>query len=83
MTLSPVLRNEKRPLEAHRYKNLRLASNIPGVAVDGSNRATDLDLEMSIPAWSARPAGGDCAGAQAGMVEAATYRLKDRRASPG
>jgi N12 class adenine-specific DNA methylase/SAM-dependent methyltransferase len=33
--------------EAHGYKNLRLASNIPGVAVDGSNRATDLDLKMS------------------------------------
>jgi len=33
--------------EAHGYKNLRLASNIPGVAVDGSNRATDLDLKTS------------------------------------
>lgn len=33
--------------EAHAYKNLRLASNIPGVAVEGSNRATDLDLKMS------------------------------------
>lgn len=33
--------------EAHGYKNLRLASNIPGVAVDGSNRATDLDLKMN------------------------------------
>ncbi|GAW47930.1 MULTISPECIES: SNF2-related protein [unclassified Nocardioides] len=33
--------------EAHGYKNLRLASNIPGVAVEGSNRATDLDLKMS------------------------------------
>ncbi|WP_232211570.1 SNF2-related protein [Nocardioides sp. CF8] len=33
--------------EAHGYKNLRLASNIPGAAVDGSNRATDLDLKMS------------------------------------
>jgi hypothetical protein len=33
--------------EAHGYKNLRLASNIPGVAVEGSNRATDLDLKLS------------------------------------
>ena len=33
--------------EVHGYKNLRLASNIPGVSVDGSNRATDLDLKLS------------------------------------
>jgi len=41
--------------EAHGYKNLRLASNIPGVAVDGSNRATDLDLKMSyLRGWHGR-----------------------------
>lgn len=32
--------------EAHGYKNLRLLSNIPGVAVDGAKRATDLDLKL-------------------------------------
>ncbi|MBW3648164.1 MAG: helicase, partial [Actinobacteria bacterium] len=33
--------------EAHGYKNLRTASNIPGVAIDGSQRASDLDMKIS------------------------------------
>ncbi len=32
--------------EAHAYKNLRTPSNIPGVAIDGSGRATDLDMKI-------------------------------------
>ncbi len=32
--------------EAHGYKNLTLASNIPGVAVEGSQRASDLDMKL-------------------------------------
>lgn len=32
--------------EAHAYKNLRTASNIPGMSVDGSQRATDLDMKL-------------------------------------
>jgi len=32
--------------EAHGYKNLRTVSNIPGVASDGSGRATDLDMKL-------------------------------------
>jgi N12 class adenine-specific DNA methylase len=32
--------------EAHGYKNLQLASNIPGVAIEGSQRASDLDMKM-------------------------------------
>src|SRR5262249_17416127 len=33
--------------EAHAYKNLRTPSNIPAMAVDGSGRASDLDLEIT------------------------------------
>ncbi|MCW2632702.1 MAG: helicase domain protein, partial [Pseudonocardia sp.] len=33
--------------EAHGFKNLRLASNIPGVAIEGSQRASDLDMKLS------------------------------------
>lgn len=32
--------------EAHAYKNLRTPSNIPGLAVDGSQRATDVDMKL-------------------------------------
>jgi N12 class adenine-specific DNA methylase len=32
--------------EAHAYKNLRTASNIPGMAVDGSMRASDLHMKL-------------------------------------
>ncbi len=32
--------------EAHGYKNLRTPSNIAGVAVDGSQRASDLDMKL-------------------------------------
>ncbi|GAA4554905.1 SNF2-related protein [Pseudonocardia xishanensis] len=32
--------------EAHDYKNLRTVSNIPGAAIEGSNRATDLDMKL-------------------------------------
>ncbi len=32
--------------EAHGYKNLTLASNIPGVAIQGSQRASDLDMKL-------------------------------------
>jgi len=32
--------------EAHGYKNLMLTSNIPGVGVEGSQRASDLDMKM-------------------------------------
>jgi len=32
--------------EAHGYKNLRLASNIPGTAKEGSQRASDLDMKL-------------------------------------
>jgi N12 class adenine-specific DNA methylase len=32
--------------EAHAYKNLRTASNIPGMSVDGSQRATDLHMKL-------------------------------------
>ena len=34
--------------EAHDYKNLRTASNIPDVAVTGSQRATDLDMKIDV-----------------------------------
>ena len=33
--------------EAHAYKNLRTASNVPGMAVDGSARATDLHMKLA------------------------------------
>ena len=33
--------------EAHGYKNLRTPSNIAGVAIDGSQRASDLDMKIS------------------------------------
>jgi N12 class adenine-specific DNA methylase len=33
--------------EAHDYKNLRTVSNIPGVAIEGSKRASDLDMKLS------------------------------------
>ena len=33
--------------EAHGYKNLRTPSNIAGVAVDGSQRASDLDMKLA------------------------------------
>jgi len=32
--------------EAHGYKNLMLTSNIPGVGVEGSQRASDLDMKL-------------------------------------
>ncbi|HTU59210.1 MAG TPA: helicase-related protein, partial [Polyangiales bacterium] len=32
--------------EAHAYKNLRTSSNIPGMAVDGSMRASDLHMKI-------------------------------------
>ena len=32
--------------EAHGYKNLRTPSNIPGMSVDGSNRASDLHMKI-------------------------------------
>jgi N12 class adenine-specific DNA methylase len=32
--------------EAHGYKNLRTVSNIPGVAIEGSQRASDLDMKL-------------------------------------
>jgi N12 class adenine-specific DNA methylase len=32
--------------EAHGYKNLRTASNIPDAAIDGSMRASDLDMKI-------------------------------------
>ena len=34
--------------ELHDYKNLRLASNIAGVGIEGSKRATDLDMKLSL-----------------------------------
>ncbi|MFC4951080.1 hypothetical protein [Pseudonocardia sp. GCM10023141] len=34
--------------EAHDYKNLRTPSNIPDVAVVGSQRATDLDMKINL-----------------------------------
>jgi N12 class adenine-specific DNA methylase/SAM-dependent methyltransferase len=33
--------------EAHGYKNLRTPSNIPDAAIDGSGRASDLDMKIS------------------------------------
>jgi N12 class adenine-specific DNA methylase len=33
--------------EAHGYKNLRTMSNIPDAAIDGSGRASDLDMKIS------------------------------------
>ena len=33
--------------EAHAYKNLRTPSNIPDAAIDGSGRASDLDMKIS------------------------------------
>ncbi|WP_375481062.1 helicase-related protein [uncultured Jatrophihabitans sp.] len=41
--------------EAHGYKNLRTVSNIDGVAVDGSQRASDLDMKL---AWLRERHGG-------------------------
>ena len=32
--------------EAHGYKNLRTASNIPDASIDGSQRASDLDMKI-------------------------------------
>jgi N12 class adenine-specific DNA methylase/SAM-dependent methyltransferase len=32
--------------EAHAYKNLRTTSNIPGMSVDGSQRASDLHMKL-------------------------------------
>jgi N12 class adenine-specific DNA methylase len=32
--------------EAHGYKNLRTVSNIPNVAIEGSQRASDLDMKL-------------------------------------
>jgi N12 class adenine-specific DNA methylase len=33
--------------EAHGYKNLRTISNIPGIAIEGSQRASDLDMKVA------------------------------------
>jgi N12 class adenine-specific DNA methylase len=33
--------------EAHAYKNLRTPSNIPNMSVDGSQRASDLDMKIA------------------------------------
>jgi hypothetical protein len=33
--------------EAHGYKNLATVSNIPGAAVDGAQRASDLDMKLA------------------------------------
>jgi N12 class adenine-specific DNA methylase len=32
--------------EAHGYKNLQTASNIPDASIDGSQRASDLDMKI-------------------------------------
>ncbi len=32
--------------EAHDYKNLRTASNIPGAAIDGATRASDMEMKL-------------------------------------
>lgn len=34
--------------EMHMYKNLQTASNIPGAAITGSKKASDLDLKLSL-----------------------------------
>src|ERR1017187_10825794 len=49
--------------EAHAYKNLRTASNIPGVAIDGWQRASDLDIKL---AWLRSSPGSRVAGGAAG-----------------
>lgn len=41
--------------EAHGYKNLRTVSNIDGVAVEGSQRASDMDMKL---AWLRERHGG-------------------------
>jgi len=33
--------------EVHGYKNLRTVSNIQGVGIEGSQRATDLDMKLN------------------------------------
>lgn len=44
--------------EAHGYKNLRTPSNIPGAGIDGSNRASDLDMKLD---YLRQRHGGRCA----------------------
>lgn len=44
--------------EAHGYKNLRTPSNIPGAGIDGSNRASDLDMKLD---YLREKHGGRCA----------------------
>ena len=44
--------------EAHGYKNLRTPSNIPDAAIDGSMRASDLDMKISYLRRAQRQAGG-------------------------
>ena len=41
--------------EAHGYKNLRTVSNIPNVAIEGAQRASDLDMKL---AWLRERYGG-------------------------
>jgi len=41
--------------EAHGYKNLRTPSNIPNVAIDGSQRASDMDMKID---WLRHNRGG-------------------------
>ena len=41
--------------ELHDYKNLRVASNIPGASIDGSQRSQDLDAKL----WFLRDRYGD------------------------
>ena len=43
--------------EAHGYKNLRTPSNIPDAAIDGSMRASDLDMKIGYLAAAQRQAG--------------------------
>ncbi len=49
--------------ELHSYKNLTIVSHIDGVSIDGSDRATDLDMKITHLRAKAGPGGRVMAGA--------------------
>jgi N12 class adenine-specific DNA methylase/SAM-dependent methyltransferase len=69
--------------EGHRDKNLRTASNIPGVGIDGSQRASDMHMKLSYlrekhPArWGTRATATPIANSMAEMFTETRYLRPD------
>jgi len=69
--------------EGHRDKNLRTVSNIPGVGIDGSQRASDMHMKLSYlrerhPArWGTRATATPIANSMAEMYTETRYQRPD------